>query len=110
MGFEEGLRDNAALLGTIGAAASLRNQRIQNEALAKQNKLLEEQAETERRKLDTDQQRLEIEKERFRSEKEHREKKEVLEQFRKKAIKEVRHALANAKTAIDRMENEVQLF
>lgn len=110
MGFEQGLRDNGALLGTIGAAAALRNQRLQREELRKQNRILLEHAETEKQKLGYEQKRFELEQERVKSEKEDKERQRELERLQKKAIKEVRNALANSKTAIDRLEKEVQRF
>ena len=61
MGFEQGLRDNGALLGTLGAAAALRNQSIQQEELRKQSRILQEHAETEKQKLAYEQKRLELE-------------------------------------------------
>ena len=48
MSFEQGLRDNAAMLGTIGAAAHLKNQSFQNKVLLEQKELLKEQAEAEK--------------------------------------------------------------
>ena len=110
MGFEQGLRDNGALLGTLGAAAALRNQSIQQEELRKQSRILQEHAETEKQKLAYEQKRLELEQVRVNSEQEDRERQRELERLQKKAIKEVRNALANSKIAIDRLEKEIQKF
>ena len=117
MSFEEGLRDNAAMLGTIGAAAHLKNQSFQNKVLLEQKKLLKDQAEaekqklrTEKEKLQVEQRRLQVEEERVKNEEEYRIRKEKLESLKQDSIKQVRKTLASAKTSIDRLEKEFRKF
>jgi len=117
MSFEEGLRDNAAMLGTIGAAAHLKNQSFQNKVLLEQKELLKEQAEAEKQKLRTEKEklqverrRLQVEEERVKNEKEYRIRIEKLERLKKVSIKEVRKTLASAKVSIDRLEKEFNKF
>ena len=117
MSFEQGLRDNAAMLGTIGAVAHLQNQRSQNKLLLEQKELLKEQAEaekqklrTEKEKLQVEQRRLQVEEERVKNEEEYRIRKEKLENMKQDSIRQVRKTLASAKASIDRLEKEFEKF
>ena len=101
MSFEEGLRENAALLSTIGAAAALKNQSEQKAALNKQNDLIKEQLDTEKKKLALEEMRLE-------EEREYRSKQDEYARLKERTIKEVRKALLESDSALNRIEAEIK--
>ncbi len=56
--FGQGIEDNAALLGTMGAAVHLKNQELKHTSLQKQTPYIKRQLEVENRRVHTEEQRL----------------------------------------------------
>jgi hypothetical protein len=108
--FGQGIEDNAALLGTMGAAVHLKNQRAQAHELQKQNALIKRQLEAENRRVHTEEQRLEIEKERLRLENDHRLKQEELNNIKINNLKAARKVLSNSKIALDRLQSDFSML
>ena len=102
MGFEDGLKDDAAFLSTLGAAAHLREQRRNlneqrknTEELIKQGKALEVIAESEKARLSIEEQRLKLEQQRIFNEEYDRKIKNAKELEEKENIKLIRKTLSS---------------
>lgn len=95
--FEENLRDNGALLATVGHMAQLSNQRKLREESRKQTALLEEQARKAEEKANAEKARLEIEKQRLALERQEME----LRAEEARQVKEMRKAMSGLSREVD---------